>query len=368
MSSETAPHKCAACHEPAAKHCSGCNDTPLEAEAIYYCSAACQKSDWAAHKALCKRLQTRKAFYRAGETLQLIFYRYREALFDKLVARFEHKGADLLIHEGVYSLALNEHGVLFQPELGMLFPFPAHLLPSTHDKYAVLCHLACEDAAAWMHEVIKKMLKGRTTSTDFSQPSAAATGFTGATDTTPTGLASSIRELTVALRETPREVLAYSHDGHLVKQPGEARHVVLEATLKHGNECFVLDLSGAQFGHYAAVVPWDTYQRTRMQPHDICPLVKFRAFGGTREAYTRQGRQVASTHDLAMIKSSVAVNAEAAAVLVASVEGWEADEKLHLDEVMKLPRAAFERAQGLLVDHLGVVMLRWRDLRKSGPN
>jgi len=141
--------------------CGGCRDTPLETKPTYYCNAQCQKADRTSHKALCMRLQTRRAFYRAGSTLQQIFYLFREILFDKLVVKIEEKGGKLYIHEGIYDLLINEHGIPYQTEIGVLYPFPSDLIANPTDKHAVLSFLGCEDALAYLSEIIKKMLEGK---------------------------------------------------------------------------------------------------------------------------------------------------------------------------------------------------------------
>jgi hypothetical protein len=96
---------CAHYQKPAPQTCSGCKDVPetgSKIETTHYCSTECEKSDWANHKQLCKSLQTKKAFYRAGSVLQEIFYIYREKAFDKPIAKTEKKDGKMCIHEGKY--------------------------------------------------------------------------------------------------------------------------------------------------------------------------------------------------------------------------------------------------------------------------
>jgi hypothetical protein len=90
--------RCAQCNQPANQVCKGCADTPdIDKKATigktYYCNSDCQRLNWSTHKSTCKRLQNRKALYRAGAILQEIFYVYREKLFDRPVDRIEVTGS-----------------------------------------------------------------------------------------------------------------------------------------------------------------------------------------------------------------------------------------------------------------------------------
>lgn len=152
----TPTSKCAKCKEQANKVCSGCKNTPKatnQAEAASYCSSGCQRADWANHKQVCKRLQTRQHFYRVGSLLQQIFYIYREKTFDKVVTKIEKR------EDGnIYVFYAGGGGA----NLPTLQPFPASVCEDIKDKQAILCHLACGDALAWMCEIVDYMLGGKT--------------------------------------------------------------------------------------------------------------------------------------------------------------------------------------------------------------
>jgi hypothetical protein len=115
----------------------------------------CQTADWKAHKTTCRRLKTRKSFYRAGELLQEVFYLYREKLFDKLIDRIEHRDGKMYIHEGRYSQLLTEYD--------RLVPFPTSLCQDSQDKKALLAHISCDDAVAWLGDITKHILEGNLT-------------------------------------------------------------------------------------------------------------------------------------------------------------------------------------------------------------
>ncbi|KAH6678538.1 hypothetical protein B0J14DRAFT_635644 [Halenospora varia] len=63
-------------------------------------AVSCQKAHWPVHKQECKRRKIRKAFFRAVDVLQAIFYNYREVMFDVPIARVEEHDGILWIFEG----------------------------------------------------------------------------------------------------------------------------------------------------------------------------------------------------------------------------------------------------------------------------
>lgn len=111
-------------------------------------------ADWKDHKVSCARLRTRKTIYRTGGLLQDIFYMYRENVFDTLIVKIEIQDEKMYIHAGEDSGQLvNSHDVLE--------PFPNDLVKDIRDKQAILAHGACGDVLAWMHDIIKYLLAGK---------------------------------------------------------------------------------------------------------------------------------------------------------------------------------------------------------------
>lgn len=147
---------CAYCQMLALNTCAGCTDTP-GFENTFYCSLSCSQADKAQHKKLCKSLNTRRTMYRAGETLQEIFYMYREKLFDMPIVKVEKRAYHLYerldIHQGVYKFSLKD--------LGNLQVFPSEMCQSEDDKKSVLVYLASEHFIAWMHEITCYFLRGK---------------------------------------------------------------------------------------------------------------------------------------------------------------------------------------------------------------
>ncbi len=141
---------CAHCNKHTTNVCTGGNWTPdsreVEAAKTYYCNGACQQEDWTTHKAACKAIQERIPLYRGGLTIQTLFYKFRERLFDQLIVKAERKGDVLYLHKESCN--------------SILAPFASGLFADELERKAVLVHLACSDFTAYMYEVIKAMLKG----------------------------------------------------------------------------------------------------------------------------------------------------------------------------------------------------------------
>ena len=144
---------CAFCDKSnATQICTGCNGAPDPTITSHvktlYCSASCQKGHWNAHKQDCKAHQARRVLYRASETAQKAFYLFREFTYEQNIESVAGKGGSLFLHEGRY---IDDR---------IFYPFPHHLLPQERDKQAALTYLTCGEAIAYMHGLLRTMLKG----------------------------------------------------------------------------------------------------------------------------------------------------------------------------------------------------------------
>ena len=87
---------CASYTKPASLRCSGCIEgidaNGLPASPTQYCGKKCQIKHWkASHKKECKMMNDRKHLYRAGEFVQVHFYKLRECAFDVFFDKVEYK-------------------------------------------------------------------------------------------------------------------------------------------------------------------------------------------------------------------------------------------------------------------------------------
>ena len=91
---------------------------------------SCQKADWNNHKGTCKASQARNFLFRAGEIAHHTFYVYREKVFDEFVLSVER----------------NKDHIKTKDDQA--------------DKQALLSCWACADALAYMHGLVKSLLRG----------------------------------------------------------------------------------------------------------------------------------------------------------------------------------------------------------------
>ena len=156
---------CGHCKKEATQPCPGChgargyeNEYPVKTN---YCDLVCQRADWERHKELCIGLQARKVLYRAGDTIQKLFYIYQESKWARNTFRTERTENALLQpeHKAIghcQTLYLHDY-----PHFGTSssLPFPNNLFPSDREKAAALAHLSCHDSLISMHEVVGSMMQ-----------------------------------------------------------------------------------------------------------------------------------------------------------------------------------------------------------------
>ena len=138
------------CGKPSTRVCGNCFDAPGSTLRMNYCSAECQENHRPTHDQLCDSLLSRKILFNAGSLLQDIFYIYREKTFEKCFQRIESRGGKL--HIWLKSSALGG-GIYDQ-----IVPFPLNLVQNENDKKAILTLYSCEDASAWMTDLIAYFL------------------------------------------------------------------------------------------------------------------------------------------------------------------------------------------------------------------
>ena len=145
-------NSCAYCRTDATQICNGCHKAPDgfggQVYTAWYCRPECQTKDWNKHKRTCKVARDRKSLYRAGETVQLAFYRYLETFFNLCITRLENKGEDLYLYRD------NEDET-------HVLPFPWAHFTNEQDKQAALTWMACGNALGFVHVLLEAMLPGQ---------------------------------------------------------------------------------------------------------------------------------------------------------------------------------------------------------------
>ncbi|KAL2065309.1 hypothetical protein VTL71DRAFT_2978 [Oculimacula yallundae] len=291
MAPSTSKSACANCGKGAELTCSGCKDTPTindHVKPIYYCSP------------------TRKMLYRAGSVLQEIFYMYREHMFDKLVVKMEKTEGRVHLYEGIYD-------PVYLSDIQCLIPFPTGLCQTAEDKMSLLVQLACDDASAWLDELIIYILSG---------------------------IASSIKEIGCLPKNSRLEMISVSCDGTIpITNFG---HELIKVKLLNGGEEFALDLSSAQYGYFEPVVPWSYYVSSRVRDFVIHP--NFNYFGGVRDRFLE-----AITHKTPE-GGATRLNNEIERLLLHATKEWEKEVSMNMHSLLKLPLEQFKIMEKSLVD------------------
>ena len=122
---------------------------------VYYCTQACQKAHWSAHKPECEVSQSRRAVYRAGYLVQALHFTFRRNTWSWSISKVER---DRLFGTG-------ETWRIFDAEypgkeVSYFLPFPEDLFPKVQDQEAVLSHSDCRNAIADMEVLTNDLLKG----------------------------------------------------------------------------------------------------------------------------------------------------------------------------------------------------------------
>ena len=204
----------------------------------YYCGAGCQKQDWETHKRECKSSNVRKIIYRTGQTCQELFFILREILFDKAITKIEKRGEDLVLYEGNY--------------IGRLFVDPPQdLVDNPKDWKAILSFAACSDAVHFLGTIVKDILEGNC---QFTHTCNALLNLAG--------VVKRVEEMFFETHNHRRNVQLRWVSGQ--QDPRKNQHTVFLVKLKN-SEAYIIDLAGAQFGYYDAVVPYNEYMATIVQ-------------------------------------------------------------------------------------------------------
>ncbi|TVY73477.1 hypothetical protein LSUE1_G007415 [Lachnellula suecica] len=302
---------CAHCSNLAVHACSVCNNAPayeIPSKNTYYCSTQCQKDDWLTHKAVCKTLKTRKMLFRAGELLQEIFYVYREQVFDKVFVKVEKRDGKMLLHQGEYPPLSKMSNAL-----DLLFPFDPSVVSDPLDKASILTYMACGDAVAWMHDLVKYVLPD---------------------------LCSKFKEMRVMIQNRERHlVMVTEGEEHSSDQP----HCILKVKLKNSDEWYIVDLAGAQYGFFEPIVPAVMYEKSYVRSHIDSHGAEY--FGQGKEVLIQFSQMPV------LAGNSCKLNHVISEYLMKGVEDWEAEHASTIQGLLGLKEKEFqERRAGLIAN------------------
>ncbi len=326
----TLGYKCAHCHKHASRQCVACKDSPSidkRTESSWCCTTKCQKADWDAYKDLCRSLKERRDLCRAGDLLQDIFYLYREKLFDRLIDQIELRDGKSYIQEGHYAPHLTEYN--------SLVPFPESLCQDPLDMKALLVHLSYDHAVAWMANITKHILDSIYNPQIILQPI-----LTFLTD-----ISSEITEFAIKCKNSKRELVPVDVNGK--ENPIYFTHRFFRVTLKHSGDVYALDLSGAQYGYYDPVAPFETYLKNRAR---AIVVPEYRYLGRNRDAPVEHFSEPGS------IPSTILMNLLIYPYLLLELLNWEKESKIPVHRILTYSQEQFILERQKLLGRLARVL------------
>ena len=169
-----------------------------------------------------------------------------------------------------------------------------------------------------------------------------------------------ISEVSFSPKNHKREVVWIDNKGNNHSFPPSAHDIVL-VTLKNGGEKYAVDLSGAQYGHYEAVLPWSEYYTSRVQSLCLMAIENgdkdnlFQKFGQNKKSLLERRFGPGLEGTMAVF------NENASRILKDGTMNWEKERKLTVQNMLKLPRNKFELRKKELVDHISASLQRHQD-------
>ncbi|KAI8962416.1 hypothetical protein F5Y11DRAFT_365970 [Daldinia sp. FL1419] len=221
------PMPCSNCGEPAKLRCSGCLTAPEyqqgDVVAVAYCNSQCQRLQWPMHKAKCQVLRKRVSLLRIAKLLKAALLTYRECAYDHPLAEVTHEQDVLQLHMDPQK----------RPYYPWYKPFPSDLDISPEDKEVALTSSQCTTAQCLLGPLARYLLEG---------------------------LASKSKTIEVnVVPKVPWNMVWHNYLGkERVDFPSTiTTHAIVLVWL--GNEGWVVDVTGCQFGFQDVLIPIDKY-------------------------------------------------------------------------------------------------------------
>ncbi|KAI0122593.1 hypothetical protein F4814DRAFT_446532 [Daldinia grandis] len=275
---------CASCGKPATEKCSGCltapEHQPGDAPATTYCDSKCQQQHWPTHKAQCHKLKKRKSLLRIAQLLKTTLLAYRECVYDLPLTEVKYE-------EGTLLLQLDPMNIPYRP---WQVPFPNDVQISPQHKEAVLATNQCTTAQCLLGPLARYLLEG---------------------------IVSTLKIVEVNVKPiTPWKLVWTSDDkgGTRSLISNAVTHTILLVWI--GNEGWVVDITGCQFGFQEILFPLNGYFKKRVKSHARGPF-----------AYTEH-----ETSDLDVFDSKMSLNDTEQKILKAA---HERAGRLHLAKFVK---------------------------------
>lgn len=109
-------------------------------------------------------------------------------------------------------------------------------------------------------------------------------------------------------------------------------HDVIKLRLKAGGECYALDLTGAQFGYYDPITPWQEYIDTHVL--SFPPRKSPDYFGKLKNWHLRE---IGKREEKDTFCAIVDLNMATSGLLMRFMKTWETVGKMTIYELLRLP-------------------------------
>jgi len=280
--------------------------------------------DWPTHKKACKDAQNanlENKLARIAKIVQLAYYSFRERTWAVRLSDIEDRDDVLIFHGGG-----------MPDELGYLVKFPQHLVTNDSTKNAMLCAWSCDEALAWMHDLLAGFAEGK--------PNRSSTLFHLA-NSIYIGMDVKFDEISIVLGRVLRRIMfPIPSGGHLDNWPSHL-HDVLRITATKSKKQWIIDLSGAQYGIPQTLWTWEEYKALH-----AANISQVQAFGASKARFKLGAKLPGRTF------LSHAVGAMAADHMNEAVNKWKVERAVSLPDLTRMRPEEYKQAA---VDLLGAI-------------
>ena len=158
-----------------------------------------------------------------------------------------------------------------------------------------------------------------------------------------TDISSDITEFSIKVKNSKRELILIDVNGN--ENNIDYTHKLFRNTLKYSGEVYALDLSGAQYGYYDPVTPFETYLEDRSRAI-VVPENPY--FGRTRDALMK--RLPGS------IESVILMNHLVYPYLKLELSNWEKESRISVHRILRYPQEKFTLERQKLLGRLAGVL------------
>jgi len=280
--------------------------------------------DWPTHKKACKDAQNanlEKELARIARIVQWAYYNFRERTWAVRLSDIEDRADALIFHRGE-----------MPNELGYLVKFPQHLVTDDSTKAAMLCAWSCDEALAWMHDLLAGLAEGKQnrSSSLFDRSNSIYIGMDVKFD-----------EISIVLGRVLRRIMFPKPEGGYLDNWPSHLHDVLRITATKSKKQWIIDLSGAQYGICRTLWTWEEYKAAY-----AAKISKVQAFGASKARF-KLGAKLPGRTSLRLAVGEMAANH-----MNEAVNKWKVKCALSLPDLIRMRPEEHKQA---ILDLLGAI-------------